>query len=155
MPSASSSPALTKSAHTSRPLLRAVAEIWTTAAFLRDEMQDDTRSAALRWAAGTVEEAMRADGEGLLTVREAAAVSGASVGTVRRAVASGALENAGERYRPRVRRGDLSLWSPPRGRQGPHSDAADASEDRPLGGSRGHSLEHQAIRSAGSPDTTE
>lgn len=94
MPSAGSSVALTKSAHTSRPLLQAVAEIWTTAAFLRDEMQDDTRSAAPRWAAGTVEEAMREDGEALLTVREAAAVSGASVGAVRRAVASGALAPA-------------------------------------------------------------
>lgn len=127
----SADPSLTpaNSANTSRPLMQAIAEIWCTAAFLRDEMQDDTRSAALRWAAGTFEGALQEEGEALLTVSEAASVAGASVGAVRRAVANGTLLNFGERYRPRVRRGDVLGWSPPRGRQGPRVplDAADAS----------------------------
>jgi hypothetical protein len=129
MPSTDSSPTPTNSAHTPRPLMQAVAEIWTTAAFLRDEMQDDTRSAALRWAAEMFQGALQEDADALLTVSEAAAVSGASVGAIRRALASGALVNFGERYRPRVRRGELLGWSPPRGRQGPQVplDAADAS----------------------------
>lgn len=118
---------LTNSARSPRSLMQAMAELWTTAAFLRDEMHDDTRSAAITWAAGTVQGAIQAEGDALLTVSEAAAVSGASVGSVRRALASGALVNFGGRYRPRVRRGDLLGWSPPRGRQGPQSDAADAS----------------------------
>lgn len=82
-----------------RSLMQSVVELWTTAAFLRDEMQDDTRSAALTWAAETVHGAMQAEGEALLTVREAAEVSGASVGAVRRALAIGALVNFGECYR--------------------------------------------------------
>lgn len=127
MPSTNPSRTPENSAQPPRSLMQAVVELWTTAAFLRDEMQDDTRSAALTWAAETVQGAMRAEEDALLTVGEAAAVSGANVGAVRRALASGALVNFGERYRPRVRRGDLLSWSPPRGRQGPQSDAADSS----------------------------
>lgn len=126
MPSSVSFPTSTNSAQRPPSLMQAVADLWTTAAFLRDEMQDDTRSAALTWAAETVHGAMQVEGDALLTVSEAAAVSGARVGAVRRALVSGALVNLGERYRPRVRRGDLLNWSPPRGRQGPQSDAADA-----------------------------
>lgn len=129
MPSTDSSPTRRVSVHPPHSLTQAVGELWTTAAFLRDEMQDDTRSAALAWAAETVQGAMQAEGEALLTVSEAAATSGATVGAVRRALASGALVNFGGRYRPRVRRGELLNWSPPRGRQGLQVplDAADAS----------------------------
>ena len=107
--------------HRVGPMARAMAEIWTTAAFLRDKMQDDTRSVALRWAAQSLEEAMQEDTETLLTVKEAVALSGAKVGAIRRALTSGSLPNVGQPHRPRIRSGDLAGWTPPRGRQGPQS----------------------------------
>ena len=158
MESARISPVSGNAGNRPRPIIRALAELWTTAAFLRDEMQDDTRSAALTWAAETVQGAMQAEGETLLTVSEAAVVSGASVGAVRRALASGALANFGERYRPRVRRGDLLDWSPPRGRQGPQVplDAADASGGQGLlEDSRGPNQANETSRVGDDADRTE
>lgn len=135
------SPPYRHSGHIPRPAMEAVKEIWTTAAFLRTAMQDEVRSAALSWAAETFEGALQKEGEALLTVNEAAVVSGAGVGAVRRALTSGALVNIGERYRPRIRRGDLLGWSPPRGREGHAAGAVDGSVERDVDDSRGHALE--------------
>lgn len=56
-----------------------------------------------------VEEALRDDQDETLTLAEAALESSYSAEHIRKMVASGMIPNAGERGRPRIRRGDLPV----------------------------------------------
>ena len=62
---------------------------------------------AFREAAGELELALRAQDQAILTVPEAARISGFAQRTLRERISSGALENLGQKGSPRVRRSDL------------------------------------------------
>ena len=63
----------------------------------------------IRRLAVEVEEALRDDQEDTLTLAEAALESGYSVDHLRKMLAAETIPNAGERGRPRIRRGDLPV----------------------------------------------
>jgi hypothetical protein len=62
---------------------------------------------AFRDAAAELEAALRAEADELLSLSEAAELSGYSVDHLRHLVADGAIPQAGRRGKPKVRRGDL------------------------------------------------
>ncbi len=63
----------------------------------------------IRRLAVEVDEALRDDQDETLTLVEAALESNYSIDHLRKMVAAGTIPNAGERGRPRIRRGDLPV----------------------------------------------
>ena len=88
--------------------LRALAAGWRSEADTLESRYSDDRTARLfRLHAAEIDEAIRA-GEGeILTLTDAARCSGYTPDHLRHLVADGDIPNAGERGRPRIRRGDL------------------------------------------------
>ena len=88
-------------------VVRALAEIRSKAAELREAFGDETRARALEWAALRVEHAVRAHEEEPLTLAQAATRSGYSTDHLARLIRDGHLPNIGRRGAPRLRAGDL------------------------------------------------
>ena len=87
--------------------LDSLAEGWLSTAETLEGAFDERGAALYRHLAAELQEALReSDGE-LLTLQEAAAESGYSESRLRHLISDGTLPQAGERGRPRVRRGDL------------------------------------------------
>jgi len=80
------------------------------AQFLRSYAPDAEASATI-WelAASEIESALLVDGAELLTLQEAAQISGYSADHLGRLVRSGRLPNHGRKHAPRVRRADLPM----------------------------------------------
>lgn len=98
------------------PLLE-LAERWEREASLLDAYGSTAGAAAARKHAAELLEAVHAIKEEVVTLTEAATASGYSKRRLRELVAEGKLENAGDRGRPRFRRGDLPT-KPGRGADG-------------------------------------
>jgi hypothetical protein len=105
---------------------RCVAEIVAKAKELREAFGDEPRARSLEWAAGKVEQALRDESDDLLTLREAAEISGYHPDSLARMVREGHIPDP----RPpkskgmiRIRRGHLPI-KPGR----PHTPDADVRE---------------------------
>lgn len=66
-------------------------------------------AAAFRAAASELEEALLARADELLTLADAAAVSGYSARRLRELIADGTIPQAGRKHAPRIRRADLPV----------------------------------------------
>ena len=105
---------------------QAVAEILAKAKELREAFGDEPRARTLEWAAASVEQALRNESDDLLTLAEAANISGYHPDSLARMVREGQIPD----LRPlnskgmiRIRRGDLPI-KPGR----PHTPDADVRE---------------------------
>ena len=94
---------------------------------------------ALRETARELEEAIRADGSELLTLSEAALISGYSVDHLGRLVRDGRLPNHGRAHKPLLRRADLPR-KPSALSSGPENAYDVAADVRSLLGRRGERL---------------
>lgn len=88
------------------PFLRLAAE-WEADADHLDSLGAHEAAATSRRRAQELREALRSADDEELTLSEAAKASGYSARRIRELIASGAIPNAGEKGRPRIRRGDL------------------------------------------------
>jgi hypothetical protein len=86
---------------------RALIEQWRQDADRLREWGAIPQAEVLERAAGQLEAALHAEDEQLLTLDEAAEVSGYSTDHLGRLLRKGALANQGCKHRPRVRKGDL------------------------------------------------
>ena len=91
---------------------QAVADIRAKAKELRESFAAEGRARSLEWAAGLMEQALRDEGDELLTLRHAAAISGYHPDSLARMVREGQIPD----LRPpnskgmiRIRRGDLPI----------------------------------------------
>lgn len=90
--------------------LKALADAWKAEAATLVRRYGDERTAHVcRLHAAELEEAIRAAEDETLTLTQAARESGYSSDHLRHLVADGTIPNAGEKGRPRIRRGDLPL----------------------------------------------
>ena len=87
--------------------LESLAERWLCAAETLESAFDERGAALYRHLAAELQEALRESEGELLTLSQAAAESGYSESRIRHLVSDGTIPQAGERGRPRVRRGDL------------------------------------------------
>ncbi len=88
-------------------VLEALAERWLSHADVLEGALDERGADLFRLHATELKEALRESEGETLTLAQAAAESGYSESRLRHLVSSGAIPQAGERGRPRVRRGDL------------------------------------------------
>ena len=105
---------------------QAVAEIVAKAKEFREAFGDEPRARSLEWAAGRVEQALRDESDDLLTLAEAAEVSGYHPDSLARMVRDGQIRDLrppGSKGMIRIRRGDLPI-KPGR----PHTPDADVRE---------------------------
>jgi hypothetical protein len=88
-----------------------IAALRAKATELRDLFGDEARARALEWAACEIESAMRDDAEQLLSLADAATISGYTVDHLARLVRTGKLvDRRGPRdTSTRVRRGDIPI----------------------------------------------
>ena len=105
---------------------RCIAEIVAKAKEFREAFGDEPRARTLEWAAGKVEQALRDESDQLLTLPQAAEISGYHPDSLARMVRDGQIPD----LRPlnskgmiRIRRGDLPI-KPGR----PHTPDADVRE---------------------------
>jgi len=89
-------------------LLELVSRWREEADLLRGYGAEEAAAAAERHAEQLVDAVTEAEGE-VLTLAEAAAVSGYARRTLRQKVSEGEIPNVGKRNAPRVRRGDLPM----------------------------------------------
>ena len=88
--------------------LKTLAERWRTEADTLAQRYGDERTARLlRTLAAELDEAVHETEDELLTLTQAADLSGYTADHLRHCVADGSIPNAGERGQPRIRRGDL------------------------------------------------
>ncbi len=80
---------------------------WRTVAETFSTYGDNAHATTLRQCAADLEAAEREHDLAALTLDEAADESGHSYSSIQKKVATGELQNIGERHRPRVRRCDL------------------------------------------------
>jgi len=85
----------------------ALAERWLSVAEVLEGVLDERGASLFRLHAAELREAIREAGEEVLTLAQAAKESGYSASRLRHLIAAGDLPQAGERGRPRIRRGDL------------------------------------------------
>ncbi len=88
-------------------VLNSLAECWLATAETLEGAFDERGAALYRHLAAELQEALREAADEVLTLTQAAAESGYSESRLRHLIADGAIPQAGERGRPRVRRGDL------------------------------------------------
>lgn len=100
------------SATTGEGPLYALMAQWQAHAGLLRAYGDERGAAICEKHAAELLQAIRETDAEVLTLSEAASVSGYSADHIRALVASGAIPNAGRRNRPRVRRGDLPRKPP-------------------------------------------
>ena len=105
---------------------RCITEIVAKAKEFREAFGDEPRARSLKWAASKIEQALRDDSDELLTLPQAAEISGYHPDSLSRMVREGQLSD----LRPpnykgtiRIRRGDLPI-KPSR----PHTPPADVRE---------------------------
>ena len=87
--------------------LESLAERWLSVAETLEGAFDERGADLFRLHAAELREALREAADEVLTLSEAAAESGYSESRLRHLIADGTIPQAGERGRPRVRRGDL------------------------------------------------
>jgi len=88
--------------------LEALAERWKSEAETVERRYADNASARLlRTVAAELVEVLREEADELLTLAEAAEVSGYASDTLRHRLSNGSIPNAGVSGKPRIRRGDL------------------------------------------------
>ena len=87
--------------------LLALAESWLAEAERLDSLGCTEAAQTSRQLAHELQEALRRAEDEALTLSEAASVSGYSERRLRELIADGTIPNAGEKGRPRIRRGDL------------------------------------------------
>jgi hypothetical protein len=87
--------------------LAALSERWRADADVLRHRGADMQAGVLAQCAQELEAALREAALEALTLEQAAEESGYSYSALQKKVASGELENVGERHKPRVRRGDL------------------------------------------------
>ena len=105
---------------------QAVAEILAKAKELREAFGDEPRARTLEWAAGKVEQALRDESDQLLTLPQAAEISGYHPDSLARMVRDGQIHDLrlpNSKGMIRIRRGDLPI-KPGR----PHTPDADVRE---------------------------
>ena len=105
---------------------QAVAEILAKAKELREAFGDEPRARTLEWAAASVEQALRNESDDLLTLAEAANISGYHPDSLARMVRDGQIHDLrlpNSKGMIRIRRGDLPI-KPGR----PHTPDADVRE---------------------------
>ncbi len=100
--------------------LNSLAECWLSTAETLEGAFDERGAALYRHLAAELQEALREAADEVLTLAEASSESGYSESRLRHLIADGTLPQAGERGRPRVRRGDLP--SKPQKHDQPTSD---------------------------------
>jgi hypothetical protein len=90
---------------------RRLAALRAKASELRDTMGDDGRARAIEWAAAEIELALNDDAEELLSLADAATISGYTADHLSRLVRTGKLvdRSAPHETRIRVRRGDVPI----------------------------------------------
>jgi hypothetical protein len=89
-------------------MLRDLAARWLSKAETLDRYAPLV-SEAFRECARELEAETRSGGENVVTLGEASAIGGYSADHLQRLVAKGALENVGQKYRPRIRRADVPV----------------------------------------------
>ena len=107
-------------------LHQAVAEILAKAKEFREAFGDEPRARTLEWAAGKVEQALRDESDQLLTLPQAAEISGYHPDSLARMVRDGQIHDLrlpNSKGMIRIRRGDLPI-KPGR----PHTPDADVRE---------------------------
>jgi len=82
-------------------------QLWQQRADYLHQFGDPNSARLWRTAAVELERALTAFGEQMLTVTDAAQVTGYTPDYIRKQIAAGALPNAGRKNAPRVRRADL------------------------------------------------
>ena len=87
--------------------LAELAAQWLTDAALLDEHGADQAAATARRHAGQLESALKEAADEELTLADAVRESGYFARWLRELVSEGAIPNAGEKGRPRIRRSDL------------------------------------------------
>ena len=87
--------------------LESLSERWLADAGVLEGAFDKRGASLFRLHASQLKEALRESADEVLTLSEASAESGYSESRLRHLIAAGDLPQAGERGRPRVRRGDL------------------------------------------------
>ena len=92
--------------------LETLAERWLSAAGTLEAALDERGASLFRLHATELQEALRESGDEVLTLQRAAAESGYSESRLRHLIADGTIPQAGERGRPRIRRGDLPSKRP-------------------------------------------
>ena len=103
-----------------------LADIRAKAQELREAFGDEGRARTLEWAAGKVEEALRAETDELLTLREASETSGYHPDSLARMVRDGQIPDLrppGSKGMIHIRRGDLPIKP-----SQPHTPTADVRE---------------------------
>lgn len=90
---------------------RRLAVLRAKATELRDTMGDDGRARAIEWAASEIEAALSDDAEEILSLADAATISGYTVDHLARLIRMGKLvdRRAPHETRIRVRRGDVPI----------------------------------------------
>ena len=109
-----------------RAVQRCVAEILAKAKEFREAFGDEPRARTLEWAAGKVEQALRDESDQLLTLPQAAEISGYHPDSLARMVRDGQIHDLrlpNSKGMIRIRRGDLPI-KPGR----PHTPDADVRE---------------------------
>ena len=97
---------------TNGALHQSLADIRAKAHELREAFGDEARARTLEWAAGKIEQALRDDSDQLLTLLEAAEVSGYHPDSLARMVRDGQvpdLRHPGSKGMIRIRRSDLPI----------------------------------------------
>ena len=105
---------------------RSIAEIVAKAKELREAFGDEPRARSLEWAASKVEQALRDESDQLLTLPQAAEISGYHPDSLARMVRDGQIRDLrppGSQGMIRIRRGDLPI-KPGK----PHTPDADVRE---------------------------
>ena len=87
--------------------LETLAARWLADADVLDGALDSRGASLYRRHAAELQEALRVSADEVLTLTQASSESGYSESRLRHLLADGSLPQAGERGRPRVRRGDL------------------------------------------------
>ena len=87
--------------------LETLAARWLSDADVLEGALDERGAALYRRHAAELQEALRQAADEVLTLTQASSESGYSESRLRHLIADGSLPQAGERGRPRVRRGDL------------------------------------------------
>ena len=89
--------------------IEALAERWLADAETLEAAFDERVANLFRLHASELAEALREAADEVLTLAEASTASGYSESRLRHLIADGTIPQAGERGRPRVRRGDVPI----------------------------------------------
>jgi hypothetical protein len=112
------------------PLLHELPTSWRAlAGDVRRWAAAEGAATAYERAADELESALHAEGDKLVTVAEAAALSGRHPDTIGGAIRDGRLTNHGVKHRPRVRRAELTRVFPPSAIAGDDRSSYDAVAD--------------------------